>query len=538
MNVSITQVADEVTHDALSASVPTVLLVDDHPVNLDLLTQVLEPQGYRILVSQSGEEAVELAGRARPDLILLDVMLPGADGFETCRQLKSDPRTASVPILFISARTDSSSIVEGFAAGGVDYLAKPFQADEVLSRVGAHLQLSRLNRELAAKNTDLQRQTAQLSAANARLREEIDRRARAEDALEVAGEQLSAISQRESDRWGIEGFIGRSPTIAKILKDVRRVQNFQTVNVLITGESGTGKELVARAIHTGSPRASGPFVPVNCVAVPDELAESIFFGHLRGAFTGATMDRKGCFEMADRGTLFLDEIGDMSPLIQAKLLRALEDGLITPLGGNREKKVSVRVVAATNADLEARIAAGQFRQDLYFRLAQFTVHLPPLRTRRDDIPILASHFLGLFATEMGMRPPAMSKAALESLVEYSFPGNVRELKNIIERSLIESGGEPIGPEHLKLSAPVHAAGSHAPRLPLMRSIELQPSSTSTALPAGAPANEADTLPLKLDEAEGLLIQRALAETNGNVAEAARRLGINRTRIYRRLAGRE
>jgi DNA-binding NtrC family response regulator len=251
----------------------------------------------------------------------------------------------------------------------------------------------------------------------------------------------------------------------------------------------------------------------------------MFFGHLRGAFTGATMDRKGYFEMAHGGTLFLDEIGDMSPLLQAKLLRALEDGKITPLGSGREKQVNVRIVAATNADLETKIATSQFRQDLYFRLAQFTVQLPPLRVRADDVPLLAAHFLSLFAADMGMKTPHLTSAALDALRVYAFPGNVRELKNIIERALIESGGDAIGPEHLKLSAPVSVS---------INKIEIGGPAPAKSPPAGA----VDDLPLRLDAAEELLIRRALAETGGNVAEAARRLGINRTRIYRRLAQEE
>jgi DNA-binding NtrC family response regulator len=292
---------------------------------------------------------------------------------------------------------------------------------------------------------------------------------------------------------------------------------------LINGESGTGKELVARAIHSGSPRARGPFVPVNCVAVPQELAESMFFGHLKGAFTGATMDRKGYFELAHDGTLFLDEIGDMPPLLQAKLLRVLEDGRVTPLGSTREKLVNVRVVAATNADLESRVASGHFRQDLYFRLAQFTVQLPPLRARREDVPLLAAHFLELFATEMGMKSPRMTATALAVLRAHPYPGNVRELKNVIERALIESGGEPIRPEHLKLGsvgigpAPVEP---HRDGEPAARGLGV------------------DELPLRLEAAEEILIRRALSETGGNVAEAARRLGVNRTRIYRKLASRD
>ena len=297
--------------------------------------------------------------------------------------------------------------------------------------------------------------------------------------------------------------MGQSKTIRKILQDVQRLHNFGATSVLMTGESGTGKELIARGIHYGGPRAEAPFVPVNCVAIPEDLAESMFFGHVKGSFTGATGDRKGYFELAHGGTLFLDEIGDMPLILQAKLLRVLEDGIVTPVGSANGKAVDVRILAATNVDLHAKIAAGAFRQDLYFRLARFTVLTPPLRERRDDVALLAAHFLNLFATEMGIKTPGLSAPALAALESYHFPGNVRELKNVIERSLIESGGGEIQRQHLHLMPKAGDAGAPAKQ--------------------NKAAAVAD-LPLNLEEAENLLIQRALAQTNGNIAEAARLLG--------------
>ena len=254
------------------------------------------------------------------------------------------------------------------------------------------------------------------------------------------------------------------------------------------------------------------------MAIPEELAESMLFGHVRGAFTGATMDRKGYFELADGGTLFLDEIGDMPVGLQAKLLRVLEDGRVTPVGATRERQVDVRIVAATNADCSRRSPPARSAQDLYFRLAQFTVEVPPLRERREDVPLLAAHFLKLFATEMGTKPPPLGDATLEALRAYDFPGNVRELKNMIERALIESGGGEIRPSHLRLA---HRYGSSTP--PPKKVVD---------------SDFTRDLPLNLEAAEDLLIRRALSETHGNIAEAAPRLGINRTRIYRRLGGAE
>ena len=263
-----------------------------------------------------------------------------------------------------------------------------------------------------------------------------------------APEQLDFIQKQEAFHWGIKDFIGTSKTIAKIISEVHQLQNVSATSVLITGESGTGKELIARAIHFGGTRQNGRFVPVNCSAIPSELAESTLFGHVRGAFTGATQNRKGCFELADGGTLFLDEIGDMPLELQVKLLRVLEDGRFTPVGGTDEKHVSVRILTATNANLQTKIASGTFREDLYFRLARFTVNVPPLRERKEDIPLLTAHFLKMFAAEMGIEPPVLTLDALSALEAYQFPGNVRELKNIIEHALILSRGSDIQPEHL------------------------------------------------------------------------------------------
>jgi len=488
-----------------------LLLVDDTPANLALLRDLLEPHGYDLAVASSGEMACELVPKFAPDLILLDVVMPDLSGYETCRRLKSLPLVSDIPILFVSARDDPTAVVDAFHVGGVDYITKPFQPEEVLARVQTHLKLARLNRELRAKNQEL-------TSTNEQLRQESDRRRKTEDALHVADEKLSLVSNREVEHWGLEAFVGKSRLMARILTDIRRLQDFSSVNVLITGESGTGKELVARAIHFGSNRARGPFIPVNCVAIPPELAESMFFGHLRGSFTGATMDRKGCFELADGGTLFLDEIGDMALSLQAKLLRVLEDGYVTAIGASSGKKVDVRVVAATNADVSSQVASGHFRRDVYFRLAQFAVQVPPLRERKDDIPLLAEHFLALFAKEMGLTPPALSRGTLQRLQNYSYPGNIRELKNIIERSLIEASGSPtIEPEHIAMDPD------------LFRTV----ADTDVA---ALDTDGIDDLPLNLERAEAVLIKRALEQTNGNVAQAARLLGINRTRIYRKFQG--
>ncbi len=474
-----------------------ILITDDTPASLSLLVSVLEPQGYEILTASNGKDALTIAARAKPDLVLLDVMMPGHDGFAVCRMLKMEEATRDTPVIFITSRNETQSVLNGFRMGAVDYIAKPFQAEEVVTRVATHLKISRLTHELLQRNAELEA--------------EMTKRREAEHAREKADQRLSTFASREAQRWGLAGFVGESPHLRRILVDIERLQQFGKTSVLITGESGTGKELVARAVHHHSPRAAGPFIPVNCVAVPGELAESLFFGHTKGAFTGATADRKGYFELADGGTLFLDEIGDMPAALQAKLLRVLEDGMVTPVGSTQPRSVDVRVVSATNADLNAKIGSGDFRRDLYFRLARYSVETPPLRSRPEDLPSLAAHFLKLFATEMGMSVPVLTKEALTALRAHAFPGNVRELKNVMERALIMSGGKSIGREHLQLFG---EASVTPPAL----------SATTTTV---------TDLPLNLEAAENALIQRALEVAGGNVAEASRLLGVNRSRIYRR-----
>ncbi len=483
-----------------------ILLVDDQPTNLKLLRQALEPSGYNILAAANGQRAFDIAQRALPDLILMDVMMPEMGGFEACQKLKEEAALAAIPVLFITARSETEDIVEGFAVGGADYIAKPFRNEEVLARVRTHLERTFFARTLGEKNVELEQK-------NAELEREINARKILAGQKQQLSDQLSMLSAREAERLGIPDFIGHSPLLKKVLHDIQLLQHSNSTSVLITGESGTGKELVARALHYGSGRAAGPFVPVNCSAIPADLAESQFFGHSKGAFTGATSAQKGHFELADGGTLFLDEIGDMPLDLQAKLLRVLEDGVVTPVGADRGRPVDVRVVSATHIDLEAAIQTRTFRQDLYFRLASFPVQVPPLRQRPEDIPLLVEHFLELLASEMGQPPPALDADALALFQAHPFPGNIRELKNIVERALIESAGGQILPGHLHFIQAPAVAGEAA----------------ETAL---APVATATDFPLNLAAAEKILIRRALEQTEGNIAAAARLLGTNRPRLYR------
>jgi DNA-binding NtrC family response regulator len=441
----------------LNSSEITVLIVDDVPANLSLMRSTIESEGYRILGAKTGADALRIAGAAIPDVIMLDVMMPGMDGYEVCRKLKAAKETQDIPVIFVTMKDDQSGVAEGFRAGGVDYIPKPFEREEVLLRLRTHLELRRLSRDLSSKNDTLEAQAlelkslvVELKATNQQLHDEINNRQLLESSLAQADEQISRLSSEEENRWGMNAFIGNSQAVESVLDDVRKLHGAERTSVLITGESGTGKELIARAIHYGGENSRNPFVAVNCSAIPAGLAESIFFGHVRGSFSGAHSNQKGYFEQADGGTLFLDEIGDMPFGIQAKLLRVLETNAIQAVGSTKAKPIRVRVLTATNQDLSERIARKRFRQDLYFRLAGFIVNVPPLRERVDDIGLISQHFLGLLCREMGKELAELSSEAMGALEAYGFPGNVRELKNIIEHALIKSGGRTIEVSHLQL----------------------------------------------------------------------------------------
>jgi DNA-binding NtrC family response regulator len=470
-----------------------ILVVDDNPTNLKLLLQVLETESHSVMVATSGAAALRIAAQAIPDLILLDVVMPEMDGYEVCRHLQANAATDRIPVIFLTGRDGKEDVMAGFAAGGVDYVVKPFREEEVLARVATHVKLHRLSLALEAKNIELEAEIAR--------RKEL-------------GGQLSMISRRDAERWGLHSLIGDSETMRAIFAEVELLQDNPGTSVLITGESGTGKELIARAIHYGCDRRDGPFVPVNCSAIPADLVESALFGHVRGAFTGATDDRLGYFEMARGGTLFLDEIADMPLTLQSKLLRVLEDGEVWPVGATQSRHADVRVLAATNVGLEARMTDGGFRQDLFYRLARYRVVAPPLRDRRDDILLLADHFLRQLSEEMGRDAvAALTEPARQRLAAHDYPGNVRELKNIVERGLIESRGADVDEVHLRFPTAVGDG--------------------TASVPAEAAVLDE---PLDLDEAvhqaETRVLQRALARCNGNLTGAARLLGTTRNRLYR------
>ena len=397
---------------------PIILMVDDTPANLGVLSEFLGDDGYEVLVAEDGESALERANYAHPDLILLDVVMPQMDGFDTCRRLKEHEATKNIPIIFMTALSDTVSKVKGFELGAVDYITKPFQQEEARARVSLHLNLLHTQRTLQIQNRQLQ--------------EEIDAHKRTKATVKYLDDELKSAQD-------FGEIIGQSSSLRALLEQVTQMADTDCT-ALIIGETGTGKELIARAIHDRSLRKDKPLIKVNCAAIPKDLFESEFFGHEKGAFTGATTRRMGRFELANEGTLFLDETGELPLDIQAKLLRVLQEQEFERVGGQSTQKVDVRIIAATNRNLGEHVAQKSFREDLYYRLNVFPLEIPPLRERQEDIGLLAQHFVLKYANKYGKSVEGIANNALEDLQEYSWPGNIRELENVIERAVILSRG--------------------------------------------------------------------------------------------------
>src|SRR5437870_12020362 len=378
-----------------------ILVIDDEAAIRDSLRMMLEYEGYDFVGAATGQEGLALAERDTPDLVLLDVKLPGMDGLEVLDRLRST--NESLPIVVISGHGTISTAVEATKKGAFDFIEKPFASDRVLVSLRNALD----QRQLRDENRSLKR------------------------AVEVRHQM-----------------IGDSQALRQVMAAVGRAAP-TNATVLIQGESGVGKELVARTIHRNSLRSRERFVQVNCAAIPEELIESELFGHEKGSFTGATEKQVGKFEQADRGTIFLDEVGDMSAKTQAKVLRVLQEGEVERLGSARTIKVDVRVIAATNKNLEEEIEKGHFREDLYFRLAVIPIHVPPLRERPEDIPLLVKHYMEYFARENNVRPKRITQAAMDALQRYRWKGNIRELRNTVERMNIMTGSDTIDLDDLR-----------------------------------------------------------------------------------------
>ncbi len=447
----------------MSPHEPSLLLVDDEAGILDSLRRLLERDGYVVSCARSAEEALGILQRESFDLLVTDLRLPHLSGLELLRLVRR--MAPETEVILMTAYGQIEDAVEAMKEGAYDFLQKP------------------VKRAALVKTLDRAMERRKLVQENRQLRARLD--------------------SAEQDRL----LVGQSPAFRHLMELVRQVASSEAT-VLLRGESGTGKELAARAIHRLSARAAAPFVAVNCAALPESIIESELFGYVKGAFTGAGADRPGRFRQADGGTLFLDEIGDLAPHLQVKLLRVLQEGEIEPVGADRPVPVNVRLLAATHRDLEAAVAQGRFRADLYYRLNVISVRLPTLSERPDDIALLAAHFMEQFNRKNNKRFLGITQQALDVLASYPWPGNVRELENVMERAVVLGRGDFISLEHLP------------PEL-----TEITPSGGSITLPIGVP----------MEEVERTMIRETLRFTGGNKQDAARLLGIATRTIYRRLA---
>jgi two-component system nitrogen regulation response regulator GlnG len=459
-----------------------ILVADDEPSIRWLLDRLLRQAGHSVTIVEDGAAALAATTAEPFDVAFMDIRMPGLDGLDALSRLRAEsPDTA---VIVMTAHGSVRAAVEAMQRGAYDYLTKPFDNDEVLLLVERALSAKALTREVVELRTGIQ------------------------------------------EVWEFGALVGKSPRMQEVYKTIGRIAGTD-VTVLLQGESGTGKEVVARAIHHYSRRAGKPFVAVSCAAIPATLLEAELFGHERGAFTDAHQRRLGKFELASGGTVYLDEVGDMGPELQPKLLRVLQERAFERVGGAEAIRVDVRVVAATNRDLETMIREGRFREDLYYRLNVVSVTLPPLRDRREDIPFLVDHFLGKYAGELGER--ALAADALDRLVDYGWPGNVRELENVIQHAMVMAGAGVILPEHLP-STPGAAAAS--PREGTLE--QLIQAKLDDCVRGLGTRESANLYELVLGLVERPLLRAVLRETGGNQLRAAALLGINRNTLRKKL----
>ncbi len=439
----------------------TILIVEDKESMAQMLSQTLEAEGYRVIWAKDGEEGIEKVKEAKVDLVVTDVRLPHKSGMEVLNAVKE--YNPMIPVIVMTAYGTIETAVKAVKEGAYDFLTKPFEPDHLLLLIDKALEKERLVTE------------------NLILKETLSR------------------------HIGFPKIIGKSKKLMEVVEKVQKVAAGNTT-VLLQGESGTGKELFARAIHYLSQRKDGPFVAINCAAIPRDLMESELFGHEKGAFTGAVGKKLGKFELADKGTIFLDEIGDMDPSLQVKLLRVLEDDGFMRVGGTVKVKIDVRVISASNKDLLVAIANQRFREDLYYRISVFPVTIPPLRERREDIPMLVEYFFSYFCKETKKGLKTLSQAAMDLLMNHAWTGNVRELQNCIERAVILSDGSEVDPEHFGIK-PKQWESTPASEPPMEGTLQ-EVSSAATRI------------------AETMLIKKVLKETSGNKTHAAEILKVS------------
>ena len=458
-----------------------VLVADDEPSIRYVLREALEEEGYEVTDVADGDAALEAMGREDFPLAFVDIRMPGCGGLEVLDRLRAIG--AGTPVVIITAQNTFDNAVQAMKRGAFDYLVKPFGIEEVK----ALAEKASRSRVLEEELRDLRREVARGPTTGQRL-------------------------------------VGSHPAMLELFKVIGRLAD-RDLSVLITGESGTGKELVARAIHAASVRCEAPFMPVNTAAIPRELLESELFGHERGAFTGAVASRSGRFRDASGGTLFLDEIGDMPPELQAKLLRVLQEGEVTPVGGSVPVMVDVRILAATHRDLDVAVAQGDFREDLLYRLRVVPVQIPALRERREDIPVLARHFVERYADDLAGGSRLLGEATLDILAAHDWPGNVRELENAVKRALVLSSGDVLAPDDCGVLQASRAVAAQGRVL-----VELVEEEVLGALDAG----ESDIYGRLLERVERPLIEAVLARTSGNQIRAAALLGINRNTLRKKI----
>jgi DNA-binding NtrC family response regulator len=460
----------------------TVLVVDDDPTQRRLMQAAAEKQGFRARMAENGEKALEEASDARNgvDVVLLDLVMPGLTGMETLERLME--RRPDLPVIVLTATGGIDTVVQAMRAGAIDFFVKPASPERIAISIRNALKLSDLRGE------------------------------------------VKRLTKKSDGKMGFEDMIAGAPTMRQVVRLGQRAAA-SSIPILVLGESGVGKEVIARCIQGASERAGKPFISVNCGAIPENLVESILFGHEKGSFTGAHEKKLGKFVEADQGTLFLDEVGELPLDMQVKLLRVLQEGEVDAVGSRRPTKVDVRIISATNRDLAQQVKEGRFREDLYYRLNVFPIEIPSLKERREDLPALVEHFVGRFNAEEGKSVPGVSPETLSMLTSYEWPGNVRQLENAVFRAIVLSDGGVLKPEDfpqisgMTAPAPVGQSGPRAPANDVEQPVTITDASGDLRT---------------LEAIERDLIQFAIDHYSGHMSEVARRLGIGRSTLYRKV----